>query len=1282
MYKSSIEKQPAVLQDDLILHPYYILRVGGEPISLIANLETGETEACLQHADAIREEAWACSESACEILEKLIPHLDEAQGIRTALKIKRAFYNLRAVASDVVCSLRTRLPESAFAKLTALNGLLERMLAAEAEARKAYDREIAAASPVIRELVQRKNFAAALSYTNPELYLKVREQLLGPERHKLKAKTLRNLEDSLLQYFARSSTKISPLAAFTPIDVGRWRQDRDRQVAPIQYQGEVATRVEIKAGLMRYLMAPLLADFATASALFPIRLNTSIRVANGRASLYVVAPGQEISGRTWGSGLTAMSMEINGALQCIHYAFSQSSSPVMRVGDLVQAVRALAPKLLPEQLMGFLAKLYALNYLEADTGYFEQQDMIEWAHGIAAKVDQLRGSNIVGQIDDLKQILAVQPTLSGSAKARAVLDVRQRMQALARETGANANSPLFQPSFYENCYLNESNTTLPTGFLEPYGQDFAILQRMACLLDNNQLFRARLNDYFLSRFGADGVCTDIASFLEDFDDIYAPGVLDAAIDFERAAPNSEITEALLAARAKLDKYLESVLLGGENATLDRGCMHAIIDMIPRAITRRGLSYSYVVQPVKEPGCSQLVLNQIFGGRSSIVSRFFEVLDDDDLKEVQNYLDAGKRGTAFVELPGVFGFNANRHPRMADIELEVPPFPPARLDTERLSIHDLHLVYDREIESVTLCKPDGESIDLWYMGLLIPSLLPRLQRLLALCFTEGPSFTIINSLVVRKLVNGRDFACFPRITLGHVVLFRRTWIIPQSMAPQADMTPVDFFFSVRNWQRDIGLPSRFFVRALPLPETVDENGNSPSINWETVNFKDMKPFYVDLKSPRFVRLFQNMVKRNNHVLCVAELLPDFDSYFTEVDGNPHISELHFELTTPAATPLAESKWRVARVAYFEEERCDLVMGPIRSAVEALRAEFGVQKIMVMPHWKFGPHIDLVVHAPEEVFETRLFPRIKAIIEPWLEVNPSTRQLDPQAYEALSQKIGMFELEQGPYLPLMENNRVKMALYQPSKNLLLDAFAEAKADMLSGCLDLIFQLYAVKQERPNDFFLTLVAMLAVVAETFPNRGMRAGYMSLRSHADYFFAAHDASGKMHAQFDHIDQKQTETIDRIIDAVHSDALEALPLPSHLQAIVLDWQHQARRMDDVNEHIVSENYDFLVNQEAHLDTARAMQDQVPKAFRKKFENKKISEIGEVFLNTERGRLARSAPEFLIYRTNVNFFYSLLPILEVTPIQKFLLCHLVANAVSRVYDEDWRKAVKGNAEEK
>ena len=1104
---------------------------------------------------------------------------------------------------------------------------------------------------------------------------------MGPESHKLKAKVVRNLEDSLLQYFARSSTKISPLAAFTPIDVGRWRQDGDQQVAQIQYRGEVETRVEVKAGLMRYLIAPLLADFATVSALFPIRLNKSIRVAEGRASLYVVAPGQEISGRTWGSGLTATSMELNGALKCINHVFSQSKSPSILVGNLVQAVCVFAPKLPPEKLMGFLAKLYALSYLEADTGYFEQQDMLEWAHGIADKVDQLRGTDIARQIGEIRRILASQPTLSGNAKAHAVLDVRQRMQDLAREVGVDTNSPLFWPSFYENCYFSDRNTTLSTGFLEPYRQDFALLQRMACLLDNNQLFRARLNDYFLSRFGADGTCTDTVGFLEDFDDIYAPGVLDAEIDLERAAPNSAITEALLAARAELDEYLGTVLLGGENATLDSERIKAIIDMIPQAITRRGLSYSYIVQPVEDNGRSQLVLNQIFGGRISIMSRFFEVLDEDGLKEVQDYLGAGKRSADFVELPGVFGFNANRHPRMSDVELEVPPFPPARLDTERLSINDLRLGYDREIESVTLRKPDGESVDLWYMGLLIPSLLPRLQRILALCFTEGPSFTIINSLVRRKLVNGRDFTCFPRITLGNVVWFRRTWIIPQSMALHADMAPGDFFFSVRNWQREIGLPIRFFVRALPLPETMDEDGTSPSIEWDTVNFKDMKPFYVDLKSPRFVRLFQNLIKRNNNVLCVTELLPDFDSYFTEVDGDQHISELHFELTTPAATKSAESKWCVARVAYFEEDRRDLVIGPVRSAVEALRAEFGIQKMMVMPHWKFGPHLDLVVHASEQVFENCIFPRIKEIIEPWLEANPSTRQLDPQEYEALSKKIGMFELDQGPYLPLMENNSVHPATYQPSKNLLLDAFVDAKANMMSGCLDTIFQLYTEKQDRPNDFFLTLVAMLAVVAETFPHRGMREGFMSLRSHADYFFAAHDASGKMHTQFEKVDQKQAETIDRIIEAVHSDALDTLPLPDHLRAIVVDWQQQIRRMDDVNKGIVSENYDFLVDQKAHLDTAKAMQEQVPEAFRKKFENKKISEIGEVFLNTERGRVARATPEFLVFRTNVNFFYSLLPILEVTPIQKFLLCHLVANSVGRVYDEDWRRVLKGNGEE-
>jgi hypothetical protein len=190
-----------------------------------------------------------------------------------------------------------------------------------------------------------------------------------------------------------------------------------------------------------------------------------------------------------------------------------------------------------------------------------------------------------------------------------------------------------------------------------------------------------------------------------------------------------------------------------------------------------------------------------------------------------------------------------------------------------------------------------------------------------------------------------------------------------------------------------------------------------------------------------------------------------------------------------------------------------------------------------------------------------------------------------------------------------------------------------------------------------------------------------MSLRSHADYFFAAHDVGGSVRARFDSMDSQRTAELDQITRAIHARDLQQLPANAGLRAAAEAWLLVSDAIAARNRKTVAEQYDALVGQSVHMDLAREMQDDAPAEFRERFTSRKISAIGEAFLNTERGKAAQRTPSFLAYRTNVNFFYSLLPILQVQPIQKFLLCHLVANSIERVFQQDWRAKIQPSVAE-
>ena len=48
-------------------------------------------------------------------------------------------------------------------------------------------------------------------------------------------------------------------------------------------------------------------------------------------------------------------------------------------------------------------------------------------------------------------------------------------------------------------------------------------------------------------------------------------------------------------------------------------------------------------------------------------------------------------------------------------------------------------------------------------------------------------------------------------------------------------------------------------------------------------------------------------------------------------------------------------------------------------------------------------------------------------------------------------------------------------------------------------------------------------------------------------------------------------------------------------------------------------------------------------------------------------------PVYVPYRVLINFFYLLMPVLSVTPAQRFCLCHITADACQEIFDIDWKQ---------
>lgn len=1278
----------------MMLHPVFIARVAGEPADILDGLGTGDTARLVGEITTLNEWLIKDGQDLVATIEALVPRLTPKQ-IRSALNVKRALFNRGAVKSADLSRLAEALGTATSDRIARYREAWDRLKAMEAATAETFDNELAASTDALLSMLQRRNVIDGLSYSNPQLLKKFLQRLPVDSASSAKGKARRNLEDTLLQYGARVATKTSPLSSFTMLGVGCWGSHGNDLGMEFGTDGE--RRVSFKGALFRHLTASILSDFERAAHIAPLEINPSAQVHGDRLQLKAVTPGSLGSGRFWGTGEDRVEAANNAVMMLIARIFEEGGRRPIAASELVRLACAKAPKLAPPAVWKFLAKLYQIQYLRPALGAFEQDDAMESYAALVARIEGELGDALRGLIARMREHALTFQSEDAAGRSRAMLQLQEDVRETCELLGVDHDTPLFKPVLFENCYLRPQGEMLAPRDLEPYAADIELLLEAAVLTDLTHQTRCELADFFLSTFGPDGVCENVEAFLETFDEIYGPGKFVEG-DAGRRAPVSVVSKGLVEVADRFHDLLEPLLRGAGEVCIDTDALRDVLDRVPEQIRNRSLSQSYLLQFARAADQRLAVVNQIFGGRSALMSRFLEVLDEPAINDVRAYVRNGSDTGYAVELPGVFGFNANYHPMLADAELSVPPFPEGRADADRVALGTTRMSYDANTHSVVLQTHEGRRFDVFYQGFLIPSLMPSMHRVLALVFGDGPSHFSIPTLLTRNIVGPNKLTEVPRLRLGSLVLSRRIWIIPFDQVPDVDLPPAEFFVAVQSWRAENGFPNEAFFRVIPIPGEEASGAEGEAVDWHNFKFKNLKPFYVRLDSPRFVRLMQRTLKRDSYSVSLTEVLPALNDQHVSVAGKKHVSELQVEMTRPVRSnvqatadvtraPLADelkgrsphadkhevsADWRTIRIAYFAKDRTDLLLGPVREAVDAVRAQFGALALTLQTQWKFGPHLELSFNG--ETRDGEVFQLVSSIVQPWLTVHPSVEPLDPSAYLAISAKLGMSELEPGPYEPLLNDNTISLVPYRSSSALPIAALVESKHLYLSEALDLQLELLALKREDADALSLTLIAMMAVCGTTYAPHGLSKGFMSFRSHAEYFFAAYDGQGKLRKQFDALDAAKCTQVDAMLQAVTDGDLDRLPLPEAHRKVIQRWVAIVRRTADRNERIVRENHDVLLSDDTFDNLVKDLTATTPVEFQERARAKATSELGNAF-DEEEGHRIQSSAEFIAFRTTVNFFYLLLPTLGISPLQKFCFCHLIANGAERHFKVSWREIV-------
>lgn len=369
--------------------------------------------------------------------------------------------------------------------------------------------------------------------------------------------------------------------------------------------------------------------------------------------------------------------------------------------------------------------------------------------------------------------------------------------------------------------------------------------------------------------------------------------------------------------------------------------------------------------------------------------------------------------------------------------------------------------------------------------------------------------------------------------------------------------------------------------------------------------------------------------------------------------------------------------VIRIAYFEPDNTALINGPVRQLINHIRETFVMDKIFLAPHWKQGPHLDLVIECDSDLFRDTLFPLCKKVLQEWLSKNPSTTTLDPIAYKKLSQQLALTEIEPPPYLPLLTNNSVSQAEYKQNSTLKLQEFMTLKAEFLHETLPLLYRLHDIKAADKSQFYYVLSLLLAVCGTTYRQGGLSRGFNSFRSHAEFFLLQYDTSGKLRQHFDTVEKKYQARLRGSISEILAGNILDCDESVNVNSLLATWLPIAQKYHDKIATVVSTNYSFLASENIFIDNLKNIAEDIPQELHKGERKGPMA----VALEHEEGQRMLKSEEFMSYRTMVNFFYFLLPVVNVSPIEKFCICNMTAAAVEGILDISWRDLmISGYAE--
>ncbi len=260
-----------------------------------------------------------------------------------------------------------------------------------------------------------------------------------------------------------------------------------------------------------------------------------------------------------------------------------------------------------------------------------------------------------------------------------------------------------------------------------------------------------------------------------------------------------------------------------------------------------------------------ILNKLYAGNLKLFIRYFQ-FDRDIYSDIdfEKYIEA-TFPEDLLEIREGFGFNANHHERFINNRLMIPHSKTHAADESVKSSENLYYKYNEQTEMLDIVEQSNPDVPLNidYIGSLVDYMLPQSIRMLTTALSPRYDAGFFDLWEMPKKITGIVVDHIPRFTLGKLTIMRKKWLLyVENMIKEGNKSDYDHYLAIIKRFKADKLPLEFFISKHIVGET---------FNFESTNRSEMKPQYMNLYSPLFVKEFKKLIKDEKYII-IEEFYP--------------------------------------------------------------------------------------------------------------------------------------------------------------------------------------------------------------------------------------------------------------------------------------------------------------------------------------------------------------------------------------------------------------------------